>query len=203
MDMQQGLLCKLTHQKAAFEYECPDFSLDESVTEIVSEEATLMENSDLKKALPDEIYQKLKLEQNLPLGLIAGFLAAIIGAVLWGVITVTTEYQIGFMAIAVGAIVGVTIRNVGRGIDQVFGIWGGIISLFGVLLGNYFSIIGFTANYIGAGYFETMALLDIGTVIEVLVEDFDIMTILFLGFAVYEGYRFSFRKITGKDLANE
>ena len=40
----------------------------------------------------------LKDRQNLPLGLLAGLGAALGGAVLWAVITVATEYQIGYMA---------------------------------------------------------------------------------------------------------
>ena len=46
--------------------------------------------------------EKLKSNQNLPLGFFIGLIASIVGAILWAAITVATEYQIGYMAIAIG-----------------------------------------------------------------------------------------------------
>src|SRR5438270_13589107 len=85
-------------------------------------------------------YQELRSEQNLPIGLLAGIFAALIGAIAWAIVTVTTEYQIGYMAIAVGFIVGYAVR-LGKGLDKIFGISGAILALFGCILGNIFSIV--------------------------------------------------------------
>lgn len=144
--------------------------------------------------------ENLKLEQNLSAGIGAGLAAAIVGAILWAVITVVTGFQIGFMAIGVGFLVGYAVRYAGKGLDKQFGIAGGALALFGCLLGNFLSIIGFVAQSEDLGYFETLSLIDYGMVPQLMVETFGVMDLLFYGLAIYEGYRFSFRLITEEDV---
>src|SRR5690606_41520791 len=50
--------------------------------------------------------EMLRLEQNMPLALLAGVAAAVIGAVLWAVITVATNLQIGYIAVGLRFLVG-------------------------------------------------------------------------------------------------
>lgn len=200
MDLQQGLICNLTKQKASFEKECPDFKLDESVKERPVDDKEGLQTSEIKEKLPPELFEKLRLDQNLPFGIIAGFVAAIIGAIVWGIITVATGFQIGYMALAIGAFVGIAIRKAGKGIDKIFGFWGAGIALFGVILGNFLSIIGFIANAEGLGYIETLLILDYNYLPELMAETFSIIDLVFYGIAIYEGYRFSFRQVTEKVL---
>ena len=141
------------------------------------------------------MHEKLRLEQNLIAGLAAGLAAGIIGAVLWGVITVVTEYQIGYMAIAVGAGVGFAIRYFGKGLDPIFGICGAVIAILSCLLGNYLSLIGFFANYSNISYLEAFSMLNYDLVVEIMTEDFNPMDLLFYALAAYEGYKFSFRVV--------
>jgi hypothetical protein len=90
-------------------------------------------------------------EKNLLLGGLAGLAAAIVGAVIWAVITVTTDHQIGWMAIGVGALVGFALR-IGNG-GKTFGILGALFALFGCVLGNYFSLIAFASTKEHVGFF--------------------------------------------------
>lgn len=143
---------------------------------------------------------KLKLEQNLPLAIIGGLSVTIIGAILWATITVVTEYQIGYMAIAIGLAVGYSVRIFGKGIDMIFGIIGAFLALFGCVLGNFLSLVGFFANAEGLGYFETISLIDLSLIPDIMIESFNPMDVLFYGFAIYEGYRFSFRQITEEEI---
>jgi hypothetical protein len=143
---------------------------------------------------------QLKLEQNLPMAIIGGLSVAIIGAILWAVITVATEYQIGYMAIVIGFGVGYSVRFFGKGIDSIFGIIGALLALIGCVLGNFLSIIGFVANSENLGYFETLTLIDLSLIPEIMTESFNPMDILFYGLAIYEGYRFSFRQITEEEI---
>jgi len=200
MDMKQGLICNLTGQKATFENECADFKIDETVKVVPLDDNEGLQTSEIKQKLSPEIIEKLKMEQNLVAGILAGLIVGILGAVLWGVITVATGFQIGYLAVAIGAGVGLAIRIFGNGIDNVFGFWGAGISLFSVLLGNFLSIIGFIANAEGLGYFETLTLLDYNYVPELMAETFSIMDLVFYGIAIYEGYKFSFRLITEKSI---
>ena len=146
---------------------------------------------------------QLRPEQNLPLAIAAAVVASLVSAGLWAAITVATEYQIGYMAIAVGLIVGFSVRFVGKGIDQVFGVIGAVFALLGCLVGNYLSMVGFAADAEGLTYIDTLLLIDISLIPSIMAETFSPMDILFYGLAVYEGYRFSFRAIDEEELAQQ
>ncbi|HEX5168063.1 MAG TPA: hypothetical protein VFW11_02735 [Cyclobacteriaceae bacterium] len=151
----------------------------------------------------DKLYQyheRLRLEQNLPMALVGGFIAAIIGASLWAIITIATGFQIGFMAVGVGFVVGYTVRYFGKGIDKIFGIVGAILALAGCLLGNFLTLLGIAADQEGFGYIEILQIVDYSLVPAVMIESFSPMDLLFYGIAIYEGYRFSFRHVADEDL---
>jgi hypothetical protein len=196
----KGIICGLTDERATFEKECPDFKLDKEFKERDFDDQELITAEKLQVTVSPDVYEKLKMEQNLMMGIVSGSIAGLVGAILWGIITVATNFQIGFMALAIGAAVGFTIRKFGNGVETIFGIWGAIISLLSVLLGNFFSIIGFIANAEGLGYFMTLTLIDYNYLPNVMIETFSFVDLVFYGIAVYEGYRFSFRKITEKTL---
>ncbi len=159
---------------------------------------------DNKNDLPDNeaILALLKPHQNFLYAVIGGLLTALVGAVIWACITVTFEYQIGFMAIVIGLLTGFSVRFFGAGIDQKFGILGGALSLFSCMLGNLFTQIGFIAHQHSYGYIETLSYLDWSATTNIMIESFSPIDLLFYGFAIYEGYKFSFREITKEVIAN-
>ncbi len=128
-------------------------------------------------------------QKRLFLGAAAGIAAAIIGAIGWAAITVTTKYQVGLVAIGVGALVGFALR-VGNG-GKAFGILGGFLALFGCVLGNYFSLIGFASANEHVGFFTMLNNADPTKVLNAMWDDLLSTSILFYAIAVYEGYRFS------------
>ncbi len=145
---------------------------------------------------------QLEVDQNLPKGLLAGLIAAIVGAAIWALITVGTGYQIGWMAIGVGFLVGFVVRQTGKGISMPFGIMGAILALFGCLLGNVLSGCGFVAKGESVPFFSV-----VGQFIEQpelvgrwLKMSFSPMDLVFYGIALYEGYKLSFRRITEKEV---
>ncbi len=145
--------------------------------------------------------EKIKPEQNFRLAILVGSGVAIIGAILWAVITVVTEYQIGFMALGIGAGVGLVIRHLGKGVDQTFGVAGAVLSVVGCVLGNFLSVVGFVANSEGIGVFEVLPMIDFIAFPSIMVETFQPMDLLFYGIAIYEGYNLSFRKISPEEVA--
>ncbi len=202
MDIKQGVLCNLTGEKAAFQIECSDYKRDESIIVAPLNDTDALQTSEIKRQLSFEVVEKLRMEQKLIPGILSSLIVGVLGAILWGTITVSTEFQIGYMAVAIGAAVGITLRKFGNGIDKVFGIWGAAISLFSVLLGNFLSIIGFLANSVEFGYLETLIRFDYTFLPEIMSETFSVMDVFFYGIAVYEGYRFSFRVVTEKDISD-
>lgn len=138
-------------------------------------------------------------EQNLLVGSLAGFIAAVIGAAVWAGVTVVTEYQIGWMAVGVGFLVGITMRAVGKGIDQIFGIVGAVMSLIGCALGNLFTMAYFMADSFDLGMIDILRQMTIADMFALLKETFQVMDILFYGLALYFGYRYAFRQLTMDD----
>ena len=161
-----------------------------------------------EKAAPpaiDEIKMQMLMNslednQNLSMGILGGFLAALAGASIWAIITAVTEYQIGFMAIGVGFLVGYAVRYLGQGVDQVYGIIGGGLSLVGCLLGNVLTACIFYAEAEAVPFMDVVGSLDFSIALEILVESFAPMDILFYGIAVYYGYKWSFRQLTEEEL---
>jgi len=134
---------------------------------------------------------ELDFESNLVLGLVGGVTAMLISAVLWGVITYVTEYQISWMAIGVGLFVGFAIQKLGKGKTLIYGISGGGLALLGCLLGNFFFYSGILAREWEAPFFNVLFALALQPdfIVEIFTIAFDIMDLLFYGVAAYIGFR--------------
>lgn len=144
--------------------------------------------------------EALKDEQNLGNGIIGGLLGGLMGAMLWALITYATDYQIGWMAVGVGFLVGLGLRSMGRGMERIFGVAGALMALLSVVLGNFLVIIGMIAKLEGASIFEILFRFKYSLTFFLMKETFQVMDVLFYGIAIYAGYRYSFRKVTQADL---
>ncbi len=136
-------------------------------------------------------YQDVIIEANIIYGLFAGILAAIICAVVWAIVTVVTNYQIGWMAVGLGYVVGMAVKNFGRGQTKAYALTGGTLALLGCVAGNIFTTIGLTAQSEGINIFQTLYLVDPMYWIEVFPKSIQPMDFLFYGIAIYEGFKFS------------
>lgn len=199
MDMKIGLICNLTNKIANFDKNCESYKEDKSILKTLNDEETLEHDIVLSK-LSEKDIENFKSEQNYKDAVLVGLIIGIVGALLWSVITVTTGFQIGYMAIAIGAGVGLSMRYVGKGIDQKFGITGGFIALISCLLGNFFSLVGIIANSESLGYLETLTMLNYSEILPIMSSTFSVMDLVFYGIAAYEGYKFSFRAFTEDEI---
>lgn len=181
---EKGLVCNRTRELPDFEEECENFENDEEL-----EKWAPPKPKDFPVYMTRE---ELLAEENLPKGLMCGVAAALIGAVAWGLISVSTGYQIGYMAIAIGFFVGFAMRR-GKGIRPIFGILGAALALISCVLGDFFSIIGYISRDYEVSFWEALTGVDYGEIFTIMLENVASMTALFYGFAVYEGYKFSFR----------
>jgi hypothetical protein len=149
-----------------------------------------------------ELFEQLKRQQNLPLGIAAGLVAAIVGGAVWAGITVASQMQIGWIAVGVGFLVGLAVRKLGKGLTKPFGIASGALALLGCLFGNFLAMCGLIAQTEAAPFPDVVLsfIQDPQMTAELMKNTFSPMDILFYGIAVYEGYRLSFREISDKDL---
>jgi hypothetical protein len=134
---------------------------------------------------------ELDFDSNLILGLVGGGLAMLVSAILWGVITYFTEFQISWMAIGVGFFVGIAIQKLGKGKSLIFGISGAVLSLLGCLLGNYLFYNGILAKEWEVPFFGVLLAIsfDPAAIVELFTLAFDVMDLLFYGIAAYIGFR--------------
>jgi hypothetical protein len=118
--------------------------------------------------------------------------AAFVGAMLWAFITVITNYQIGWMAIGVGALVGFAVKFLGRGSEAKFGFIGAGLALFGCVIGNLMVACAFISNDPrNAGFLSILfeALFSPTTAARIMGANFHPLDILFYILAVSTGYR--------------
>ena len=148
------------------------------------------------------VLQEIKDNQNLLFGVIGGSVAAAIGAAVWAVITALTNFQIGWMAVGVGFLVGYAVRICGKGIDKSFGVAGATLSLLGCLAGNLLTVCIAVSRHQHIPFLQILSRLNPEIVVGLLKATFNPMDALFYGIAVYEGYRFSFRRISKEELSN-
>lgn len=144
--------------------------------------------------------QQLRGEQNLALSIVACVATCLIGAVVWCLVSYSTGYQIGYMAIGIGFLVGYANRYLGKGIDPIYGVLGGAFALISCVLGNYFTIIAFAANETNISFFNMLGMVGPDLAFTALSEAFSPIDLLFYGLAVYEGYKFSFRQVTEEEV---
>ena len=148
------------------------------------------------------LQQQVLAQQNLACGAAGGAAAALIGAGIWAWITVLARYQIGWMAVGVGLLVGYSVRTFGKGRTESFGVVGAALALLGCLLGNLLSDCGFIALHKALPILQVFANVfqhpDLAA--SLLIKTFKPVDLLFYGLAVFEGYRFAFRRLTAKEL---
>lgn len=127
---------------------------------------------------------------NLPLAVIAGAIAAVAAAIVWGAITVISGYQIGFMSIGVGFAVAYAVRFAGRGHDGRFAIASAVLALAGCLLGNYFAAAFAAAGADHASYAD-YAIRGLPLIVSILAHTFGPMDLVFYAIGAYFGYRYA------------
>lgn len=141
----------------------------------------------------DDAIALLRSQQNFAMAIPAGIVAAIVGAVLWAVVVYVSGYALGLMAIVVGALVGYAVRIAGKGVDQKFGILGAACGALGWALGTLLADIAMVSKFENMPFFEAVSRLGMNGSVSLFMAAADVMDILFLGIAMYEGYKFAFR----------
>ena len=165
-----------------------------------SQEAETAQKPEIDAAAAELAMENFRAEQNITGAVLAGLVAALAGAGVWTLITVLTEYQIGWMAVGVGFLVGMAVRFAGKGLDMTYGVIGATLALLGCLLGNLFTVCWFVAEVESMTFMEVVSSLNFGVAVDMVVSTFAPMDLLFYGIAVYEGFKLSIRPITEEQL---
>ncbi len=122
-------------------------------------------------------------------GLLGGLVAAVAAAAVWAAITVITNYQIGFLAIGVGFLVGYAVRVMGKGNTPVFSVMAAGLALLGCALGNLWSAIVFIGKEGGQDAMAAVQGFDYAVSFDVLKLTASPMDFLFYGLAIWQAYK--------------
>jgi len=125
------------------------------------------------------------------MGFMAGLVAAAVGAGLWALVTIITGFQIGWMAVGVGFLVGWAVRVAGKGTHMAFGVLGAALALGGCALGNLLAVVVMAARDFEVPLQAVFTRLTPDVVWSLTETTFKPIHVLFYGIALYEGYRFS------------
>jgi hypothetical protein len=131
------------------------------------------------------------MKHNLILAVIAGAVSCAVSAAIWAGVTIATEYQIGWMAVGVGFLVGYSVRFLGQGESMIYGVIGAFFAVMGCALGNLFSMLGFMAQAESLAMMDVITTFDYSLSFDVLTATFEPMDALFYGIALYEGFKFA------------
>jgi hypothetical protein len=148
------------------------------------------------------LLEQMKAEQSLPRGVLAGVAAGAVSALIWALITKSTGYEIGWIAIGVGFLVGFAVRAFGKGIEIPFNVVGAVLALLSVMVGKVLAACMLFAKEENLNAFEVFGELPLETMITILKETFSGMDLLFYGLAVWAGWQSATRQVTHEELAS-
>ena len=126
-----------------------------------------------------KIVARLPPHQNIGGALAGGTLGAILGAVLWALITVATQFEIGWEAIGVGFLVGFGARSLGKGIDPVYGYIGAALSFLGIAFGNILTGMIVVCNVQHIAFLDLASRLNAGMAWALLTAGFTPIDVIF------------------------
>jgi len=132
-------------------------------------------------------------EENIPFGILAGIIAAALGAALWMGIAVATGWRGGIVALGVGALVGLAVRIVGNGRSMIFGIIGAVLTLAGCLGGEILTVVQLSSSP-EHDFYNTLTTLDLIPTVTNIFNRMDPIMYLIYGIGIFEGYKLSIRK---------
>lgn len=120
---------------------------------------------------------------------LAASVACGISAIIWAAITVITGYQIGWIAIGIGFLVGIAVKRFGGDPAPVLGLIGGLFSFLGCFIGNFLTICALVAEAEGIPVTQIVANIQFSAIPTIMMETTGIMDLLFYGLAIFQGYR--------------
>jgi hypothetical protein len=111
-------------------------------------------------------------------GTVAASVAGAIGAAVWAWIAVVTEYEIGYLALLIGGMVGLAMYAANQAPSQLGGLVAGLIAALSIFVAK---VIAFEA------LFDWM--LPVGQLAVAIGQNLEFLDYLFMGFALFVAYR--------------
>lgn len=124
---------------------------------------------------------------NVGLGIAAAVGAALVTAAIYGAIIGASGYQIGYAAVAVGAVIGLAAGKLG-GSNPVLPVLSGVLSLAAVFAGQIFGIAWIVGKELGQSTTDVLGL-GFSPLVDMWKEVSGPMTFLFLAIGAYAAFQ--------------
>jgi hypothetical protein len=89
-------------------------------------------------------YEKAEIllsEQNFAAAVIAGAVATVLAAAIYGIVVARWSFSYGFAAAGIGIAIGISMQYLGRGIEMKFAVAAAAYTIAGCFLGNVFRVV--------------------------------------------------------------
>jgi hypothetical protein len=146
----------------------------------------------------------LRSRQHVPMALLGGFAGLLLGAAAWLGMSWLFELQVGWMAVAVGALVGALMRALGRGIDLRISVAALVFVALGVVAGDLASGCALAARQSkDLGFLEVVAGLRPASALALLKGSFDWIDLVFDAAGLVAGFFLARRRISVKGVLRQ
>lgn len=141
-----------------------------------------------------QIYNSRSLDSNTRfiLAIVAGLAAAIVGGVLYGLLSSILRVEVSIVFVFIGWCIGYVIRTVGRGVHMRFSVVGAIMTLLAIFIGDAIAMVGigniwsYVFNSAGLGILVQAWL---SSLLSTSINS--LLRLLFRAAGVYFGYQYS------------
>jgi hypothetical protein len=146
----------------------------------------------------------LRSRQRIPIAILAGFGGAVLGAAAWLGLSSLFGLQVGWMAIVVGVLVGVTMRYFGHGIDLPISIAALFMVALGIVAGDLASGCAAAARASkDLGFLDQVARLTPEKVVAIMKGSFDVIDVVFDVTGLVAGVLLSRRRVSVKGIMRQ
>jgi hypothetical protein len=137
----------------------------------------------------DKELQDFTRDESVSLSHIVGITSGLFGAIVWGILTYYTHFIIGYFSIALGVLVGFSVKKVGKGSGKSYGLLAGTYALLSCLFGMLLSIVFFVGAEYGISLYKIPFLVNYNIVASAYFSEFDFHDLLFYGIAFISAYK--------------
>ncbi len=140
----------------------------------------------------DDFIASINQKANNSLGVLLGIGFGFVGATAWAIISKLTGYNIGFIAIFIGFLVGQGFVNAGRSTKPIMGVIAAIIALLSTLLGNLAFAFLQIADYHSMNVIDLVINFDYHYLLNLIIDMHTAFDIIFYTLAASAAYKRSF-----------
>lgn len=146
-----------------------------------------------------ELAETLLSEQRFAAAVIAGAVATLLAAIIYGITTAIWGFSYGFAIAGIGIVVGISMQYLGRGIKMKFAVVASVYTIAGCVLGNVFRVVMELALAKGISPLDVFQSNALSTLTERAASYFSFVDLVFWLVAVFAAVFLAMRPLSRSD----